>query len=107
MAGVIAEIKKAVKKTVGRKRAQLLVGIAQVSVGVDYGVDAAFCKLRLLMEELELINRQLSQIETEMAKALQATGIADYLLSIKGVGVVSLAVCLGELGDPLRFDDPR
>ncbi len=105
--GVVDEIKKAVKKTVGRKRAQLLVDTARVSVGVDYGVDAAFCKLRLLLEELELIDRHLSQIETEMAATLQATGVADYLLSIKGVGVVSLAVCLGELGDPLRFDDPR
>ena len=42
-----------------------------------------------------------------MAAALQKTGISEYLLSIKGVGVVSLAVCLGELGDPLRFGDPR
>lgn len=105
--GVLAEIKKAVKKTVGRKRAQLLVDMARVSVGVDYGVDAARSKLQLFLESLDLANRQLSQIESEMAKALQATGIAEYLLSIKGVGTVSLAVCLGELGDPLRFDDPR
>ena len=105
--GVLAEIKKSVKKTVGRKRAQLLVDMARVSVGVDYGVDAARSKLQLFLESLDLANRQLSQIETEMAKALQATGIAEYLLSIKGVGTVSLAVCLGELGDPLRFDDPR
>ena len=105
--GVLAEIKKSVKKTVGRKRAQLLVDMARVSVGVDYGVDAARSKLQLFLESLDLANRQLSQIEAEMARALQATGIAEYLLSIKGVGTVSLAVCLGELGDPLRFDDPR
>lgn len=95
--GVLTEIKRAVKKTVGRKRAHLLVDAAQVSVGVDYGVDAAHYKLQLLLETLELANRQLSQIETEMTKALEATGIAEYLLSIKGVGVVTLAVCLGEL----------
>ena len=105
--GVLAEIKKAVKKGVGRKRAQLLVDTAKVSVGVDYGVDAAHCKLQMFLEGLELANRQLSQIEAEMAKALQATGSAEYLLSIKGVGTVSLATCLGELGDPLRFDDSR
>ena len=105
--GVLAEIKKAVKKSVGRKRAQLLVDTARVSVGVDYGVDAARCKLQLFLESLDLANCQLVQIETEIAKALQATGIAEYLLSIKGVGTVTLAVCLGELGDPLRFDDPR
>lgn len=105
--GVLSEIKKAVKKTVGRKRAQLLVDTARVSVGVDYGVDAARCKLQMFLESLELANRQLSQIEAEMAKTLKATGVAEYLLSIKGVGTVTLAVCLGELGDPLRFDDPR
>ena len=105
--GVLAEIKKAVKRTVGQKRAQLLVDTAQVSVGVDYGVDAARCKLQMFLESLEVVNRQLSQIEAEMAKVLQATGIAEYLLSIKGVGTVTLAACLGELGDPLRFDDPR
>ena len=105
--GVLEEIKKAVKKGVGRKRAQMLVDTAKVSVGVDYGIDAARCKLQMFLEGLELANRQLSQIEAEMAKALQATGIAEYLLSIKGVGTVSLATCLGELGDPLRFDDSR
>lgn len=31
----------------------------------------------------------------------------DFLLSIKGIGVVTLAVCIGELGDPIRFDIPR
>ena len=105
--GVVAEMKKAAKRAVGQKRARLLVDTAQVSVGVDYGVDAAKYKLQLLLEELELVNRQLVQIEERMAETLQKTGIAEYLLSIKGVGVVSLAVCLGELGDPMRFDDPR
>ncbi len=105
--GVTAEMKKAAKRAVGRKRAQQLVRAAQVSVGVDYGVDAARYKLQLLLDEWELIDRQLSLIEEEMAKALQVTGISEYLLSIKGVGVVSLAMCLGEMGDPLRFSDPR
>lgn len=105
--GVLAEIRKAVKKTVGRKRAQQLVDAARVSVGVDYGEEAARCKLRLLLESLELANLQLFHIEAEMAKALEDTGIAEYPLSVKGIGTVSLAVCLGELGDPLRFNNPR
>lgn len=55
--GVLEEIKKAVKKTVGRKKAAQLVAAAQDS--------------------------------------------------IDGMGVVSLATCLGELGNPLRFEDTR
>ena len=42
-----------------------------------------------------------------MSKALKKTEIAEYLLSIDGMGIVSLAMCLGELGNPLRFEDAR
>ena len=44
-------------------------------------------------------------IEQEMAKQLTATGICDYLLSIKGIGIVLAASLLGEIGDPSRFDN--
>ena len=105
--GVTAEIKKAVKKTVGRKKAGQLVEAAKNSIGVDYGEEAAKFKLRLMIEELELLEEQTEELEEKMASALDRTGYAEYLLSIKGIGVVTLAACLGELGDPARFDNPR
>ena len=105
--GVLLEIKKAVKKTVGRKKAQQLMNAASESVGVNYGEEAARFKMRLLIEELDLINKQLEEIEKSMEEALKGTGLGDYLLSIKGIGVVSLSMCLGETGDPLRFEDAR
>lgn len=105
--GVLAEIKKAVKKTVGRKKAEQLVNTARDSVGVDYGEYAARFKIQQMMEEVELITRQLDELEKEMGNALEKTGISEYLLSIDGVGVVSLSMCLGETGDPLRFEDAR
>ena len=42
-----------------------------------------------------------------MEGALEKTGLSEYLLSIPGSGVVSMASVLGEMGDPLRFDNPR
>lgn len=105
--GVLAEIKKAVKKTVGRKKAEQLVAVAKDSIGVDYGEYAARFKIQQLMEELELVTRQLEALEAEMADALRKTEIAEYLLSIDGMGIVSLATCLGELGNPLRFEAAR
>ncbi len=91
--GVLEEIKKAVKKTVGRKKAAQLVAAAQDSIGVDYGEYAARFKIQQLMEELELIISQLAALETEMEEALKKTEISEYLLSIDGMGVVSLATC--------------
>lgn len=105
--GVLSEIKKAVKKTVGRKKAAQLVEAARESIGVDYGEYAACFKIQQLMEELELFMKQLEAVEKEMEKALKKTELSEYLLSIDGMGVVSLATCLGELGDPLRFEDAR
>lgn len=105
--GVLDEIKKAVKKTVGRKKAAQLVEAAKDSIGVDYGEYAARFKIQQLMEELELITNQLKALEAEMAETLKKTEVSEYLLSITGMGVVSLATCLGELGDPLRFENAR
>lgn len=105
--GVTEEIKKAVKKTVGRKKAVQLVKAAKESIGVDYGEEAAKLKLRLTLEELELLEKQAQELESQMADALHKTDYAKFLLSIKGIGAVTLAACLGELGDPVRFEDPR
>jgi transposase len=105
--GVLAEIKKAVKKSVGRKKAAQLVAAAKGSVGVDYGERAAAFKIKQLVDEHALLEKQLSAVAEEMESALSKTGLSEYLLSIKGVGVATLATCLGELGDPRRFDDAR
>lgn len=105
--GVLAEIKKAVKKTVGRKKAEQLVETAKNSIGVGYGIVSAKLKLELMIEELELLTKQLAQIQTEMDLALANTGFRNIILGIPGIGVVTAASFLGEIGDPMRFDNPR
>jgi transposase len=105
--GVLAEIKKAVSRGVGINVAVKLVNAAGNSVGVDYGVDAFTFGMRRLVEEIEFLNAQIEETEAEMAVALKKTGLAEFLLSVKGFGVVGIALVLGEIGDPLRFDDPR
>ena len=105
--GVTDEIRKAVRKTVGRKKAARLVEAAKDSIGVDYGEESARLKLRLMLEELELLEKQTEELEGEMEAALGKTDYAEFLLSIKGIGIVTLAACLGEPGEPTRFDNPR
>ena len=105
--GVLVEIKKAVKKTVGRKKASQLVQTAKSSIGVGYGLVSVKLKLGLMIEELELLTKQLKQLEKAMEKALADTGYDKLILSIPGIGVVTAASFLGEIGDPMRFDHPR
>jgi len=106
-AGVLAEIKKAVKKTVGMKKVRQLMAAAKESIGVEYGLDAAKMRLVWLLDELALAEKQLCEVEQAMEAALHRTGYALQLLGIKGIGVVTAASFLGEVGDPLRFQNAR
>ena len=105
--GVLAEIRKAVKKTVGMKKVRQLIAIAKESIGVDYGLESAKFRLNFLLDELTLIEKQLEEVEKAMEKMLIGTGYAEQMLGIKGIGIVSAASFLGEVGDPLRFDNAR
>jgi len=105
--GVLVEIKKAVKKTVGLKKVRQLIKAAEESIGVGYGLEASHMKLCWLLDELDLIEKQLVEVEQEMEKALYQTGYAEQILAIKGIGVVTAASFLGEVGDPLRFQNAR
>jgi transposase len=105
--GVLAEINKAVKKTVGVKKVRQLIGAAVSSIGVDYGLDAAKMRLGWLLDELELIEKQLGEVEMAMSETIRQTGYAELILGIKGIGTVTAASFLGEVGDPLRFQSAR
>jgi transposase len=105
--GVLAEIKKAVKKTVGRKKAQEIVDAAKRSVGVSYGMTAALLKLSKHIEEFELLMRHLEETERAMEQALAETGFSETVLGIKGIGIVSAANIFGEVGDFKRFENER
>ena len=104
---IVDELKKAVKKTVGRKKAQQLFDAAKNSIGVRYGIASAKLKIGLMVEELELLTNQLERLEVEMKKSLAETGFGEIILSVPGIGVVSAASFLGEIGDPMRFENPR
>jgi transposase len=106
-AGVLGEVKKAVKKTVGMKKVRQLMDTAKDSIGVQNGIVAAKMRLGWLLDELELSEKQLTEVEQAMISMLHNTGYATQILGIKGIGVVTAASFLGEVGDPLRFQNAR
>ena len=104
---VLTQIKKAVKKTVGQKRVDKLFKTAKDSIGVTYGIQSARLRLTLLIQELELLEKQLDQLEQAMEQALTHTGFKEMILSIPGVGIITAAGFLANTGDLLRFTHPR
>ncbi|MGQ9825657.1 MAG: IS110 family transposase, partial [Desulfotomaculales bacterium] len=101
------ELKAASSGRVGKKRAALLLSKARESIGVREGLTSARLRLTHCLAEISFWQEQLAQTEAAMADTLALTGLADYILSIKGVGIVTAAGFLGEVGDLTRYEDWR
>jgi transposase len=95
------------KRSAGRKRAQQLLKAASESIGRIIGLAVAETSLQNLLTEYELHTEQLGQLEQLMKELLMQVPNAGKLLDIKGVGVLTAAVFVGEVGDISRFADPR
>ena len=72
------------------------IGLKNVGVADRY-------KAKMLLEEVKHSYLQLKDIEKQLKALLMKTPDAEYLLSVPGIGVLSCAVFLGELGNPEHF----
>lgn len=97
---LINGLKDASRNRVGTKRAQQLREAAAASVGIPDGTIGAQARLNSYLDELAFWQAQLARTEAAMAAALEQTGLAECLLSIPGIGIVTAAGFLGEIGDP-------
>ncbi len=100
-------LKEASNRRVGLKRALQLQAAAKDFIGVGEGLRAARLRLQQCLDEVGFWKAQLDETEAAMAEALRETGLAPYLLSVPGIGVVTAASLLGEAGDLSRYEDWR
>jgi transposase len=99
-------IKIASGKRLGLKKAQELKQAAMSSVGLREGLESARYRINSCLEEIEFHQKQMHSTEDEMDRQLTQTGFKRNLLSIPGVGIITAARFLGEVGDIARFDSP-
>lgn len=93
-------------RAVGMKRAKTLVEAARKSVGMEGGVCAKL-DLRLLLEDFRRKQEQLRQITQVLETETLKVPHVEKLLAIKGVGLITAAGFLAEVGDVGRFDSPK
>lgn len=99
--------KKEIKQGVGKKRAQKLVEIAKSSVGIKEALRMGLKELKCLINEYDIYMKQLEEIKTDMEELLKQVKGAKELLNIKGMGLVTVAGIIAEIGDISRFEDAR
>ena len=94
-------------KRASLKRAEALVKAASRSVGRTSGKVASAASLQNLLAEYDLYRQQYEKLEQLMQELLMQVPNANKLLNIKGVGLITAATFVGEVGDISRFQDPR
>lgn len=89
------------------KKAERLAHVASESIGRIAGRDSAEMTLQNLLKQYELMANQRQEVEDRMAQLLLQVPYAGKVLEIKGVGMVTAATLISEIGDIRRFDSPR
>ncbi len=92
------------RHTVGRELAESLVAAASHSVGQHHG-PAYQIEVRQLCEQLDLLRRQLSEIDRDITKKIEAHEIGKLLDTIDGIGPHTAARLVAEIGDFTAFRD--
>ena len=102
--GLLEHIKQTVKRGYSKQQVLNIYNLAIESIGTTEGIKTARMQLELYLEEQELLEKQIRRIEEQLEELLKETGYYENLISIKGIGFVSAAQLIGELGDLTRFE---
>lgn len=98
-------VREASRGRLGRARADQLKKAAKGSVGVSFDSDAMAFQIKLVVENVEFLDGQISKIEGELESKLEKTA-GRWLTTIPGVGTVLASAIAGEVGDAKRFATP-
>jgi len=88
----------------GSKKAQELKNKAAQSVGIRMGLEALKFELRLLLQQLDFIKKQIKEMDKFLKKLMKQY---EILLTIPGISFVLGAAILGEIGNVNRFATPQ
>ena len=81
--------------------------LARRSVGLSDAVEALQLALRLHIEALAGLEQQLEEVCKALVDAFLALPESAYLLSVHGLGIITAATILSEIGDPSHYTNAR
>jgi transposase len=104
---IVARWKQDKIRAVGKRRATDLFEAARISVGVRDGIVAAQNDLMMLMEDYAMKMQQYERIMVLIEQLVYKIPGIKGILKIKGVGLVTVAGFMAEVGDISRFEHPK
>jgi len=85
----------------GQAKAEALQNLARDSVGVSFLADAARVELHCLLSQMDLLEVQRDRVDEALGQLMAS--LPQYITTIPGIGPVSGAAILAEIGDVSRF----
>jgi transposase len=95
------------KQAGATQKAKTLHQAAKKSIGVKWIGNADRYRVKICLEEVKRTVLMLKDIDLQMKSTLKVIPYSEYLLSIPGIGSLSAAIFLGELGNPAYFQNSR
>jgi transposase len=100
---VAAFLKQVSRGKLGMDRAKTLYEAAGQSVGITEGRFSVIFEIKVMLEEMANCESQIKQVEREMSRYLDEIPYSHLILSMKGIGRVTTAGIIGEVGDFSKF----
>ena len=94
-------------RAVGMKRATTLCETAKRSIGLKKGSSAAEYEMKLLLQDYDYKMAQLESVMEEIESLCKKIPESEQMLAIKGIGLITVAGFLAEIGDARRFESPK
>ncbi len=99
-----AILRKVSRGKLGAERARELFKAAQASVGIQEGRESILIETQHLVSNIENQDQFIEELEQQMEHYLEQISYSQSILSIKGIGTVTTAGLIGEVGDFKKFN---
>ena len=90
-------------KKFAKNKISCISELAATSFGLKFCRESFSLQLKLLIEQIKFIEAQVADVESEIAIILDK--IDSPITTIPGIGVITAAIILGEIGDISRFSN--
>lgn len=96
-------LKKVSRGRLRKERAEALYHAAGESMGIKDGQESIVFEIKEIISNIEGINRFTAELENHMSNHLKQVPYSKSILSLKGIGDITAAGLIGEMGDFRKF----
>lgn len=97
------QLRKVSRGKLKEDRARVLFEASSASVGIRDGRSSMLQEVRMIVDTIALYARFIDGLEADMVRYLEQVPYSHVILSLKGIGPVTAAGLIGEVGDFTKF----